>query len=160
MCSAELFINLANIKIPLKNFVSAGIWTRGSWVRKFERYHSAMPYTNSSWRYFYLIKPEDFEKGAKEDVEKEEEKPSEMEEDESNKEQQDVVFIQDVGFTVKIVAPSVEPFDIQVSWGFFKYGSFKVSFWLIYFYQRHFTIDLVMIWNRTEVWKSTKSFYD
>ena len=27
---------------------------------------------------------------------------------------QDVVFIQDVGFTVKIIAPGVEPFDIQV----------------------------------------------
>ena len=37
-----------------------------------------------------------------------------MDEDESNKDQQDVVFIQDVGFAVKIVAPNVEPFDIQV----------------------------------------------
>lgn len=37
-----------------------------------------------------------------------------MEDDDGNKDQQDVVFIQDVGFTVKIVAPNVEPFDIQV----------------------------------------------
>ncbi len=27
---------------------------------------------------------------------------------------QDVVFVQDVGFTVKIVCPNLEPFDIQV----------------------------------------------
>ena len=31
------------------------------------------------------------------------------------KSDQDVVFIQDTGFTVKVVAPSLEPFDIQVS---------------------------------------------
>ena len=29
--------------------------------------------------------------------------------------EQDVVFIQDTGFTVKIVAPNLEPFDIQVN---------------------------------------------
>ncbi|XP_067010907.2 clustered mitochondria protein homolog [Anabrus simplex] len=31
------------------------------------------------------------------------------------KEEQEVVFIQDMGFTVKIVSPGTEPFDIQVS---------------------------------------------
>ena len=30
------------------------------------------------------------------------------------KSDQDVVFIQDTGFTVKVVAPNLEPFDIQV----------------------------------------------
>jgi len=31
------------------------------------------------------------------------------------KEEQEVVFIQDMGFTVKIVSPGLDPFDIQVS---------------------------------------------
>ena len=61
------------------------------------------------WNVFFL-QPEDFEKGAMEDVEKAEK----AEDDESGKDQQDVVFIQDVGFTVKVVAPNVEAFDIQV----------------------------------------------
>lgn len=30
------------------------------------------------------------------------------------KEEQEVVFIQDLGFTVKIISPGAEPFDIQV----------------------------------------------
>ncbi|GLV34583.1 clueless [Carabus blaptoides fortunei] len=34
---------------------------------------------------------------------------------EDKKEEQEVVFIQDLGFTVKIVSPGAEPFDIQVS---------------------------------------------
>ena len=42
------------------------------------------------------------------------EKAEKTEDDESGKDQQDVVFIQDVGFTVKVVAPNVESFDIQV----------------------------------------------
>jgi protein TIF31 len=58
----------------------------------------------------FFLQPEDFEKGAMEDVEKAEK----AEDDESSKDQQDVVFIQDVGFTVKVVAPNVEAFDIQV----------------------------------------------
>ena len=58
----------------------------------------------------FFLQPEDFEKGAMEDVEKAEK----AEDDESGKDQQDVVFIQDVGFTVKVVAPNVEAFDIQV----------------------------------------------
>ena len=33
----------------------------------------------------------------------------------SCKNDQEVVFIQDLGFTVKVAAPGVEPFDIQVS---------------------------------------------
>ena len=39
---------------------------------------------------------------------------SQTEKDNSKKEDQDVVFVQDVGFTVKITAPGVEPLDIQV----------------------------------------------
>ncbi|XP_046389618.1 clustered mitochondria protein homolog isoform X2 [Ischnura elegans] len=35
--------------------------------------------------------------------------------EERGKEEQEVVFIQDMGFTVKIVSPGTEPFDIQVS---------------------------------------------
>ncbi|XP_015523906.1 clustered mitochondria protein homolog isoform X1 [Neodiprion virginianus] len=41
------------------------------------------------------------------------EKPGEKEKDGGN--EQEVVFIQDMGFTVKIVSPGNEPFDIQVS---------------------------------------------
>ncbi|XP_044731040.1 clustered mitochondria protein homolog [Chrysoperla carnea] len=35
--------------------------------------------------------------------------------EDDKKEEQEVVFIQDLGFTVKIVSPGTEPFDIQVS---------------------------------------------
>lgn len=41
-----------------------------------------------------------------------EEKEKDESEDNMNKED---IFIQDVGFTVKIVAPGAEPFDIQVN---------------------------------------------
>ena len=41
------------------------------------------------------------------------EKEAEKEKDVSS--EQEVVFIQDLGFTVKIVSPGSEPFDIQVS---------------------------------------------
>lgn len=41
------------------------------------------------------------------------EKQGEKEKDGNN--EQEVVFIQDMGFTVKIVSPGNEPFDIQVS---------------------------------------------
>lgn len=34
---------------------------------------------------------------------------------EKDSNEQEVVFIQDLGFTVKIVSPGSEPFDIQVS---------------------------------------------
>ena len=56
---------------------------------------------------------EEVEKGSMDDLVKEESKK----EGNSGKkdDQQDVVFIQDTGFTVKIVAPNLEPFDIQVS---------------------------------------------
>lgn len=37
------------------------------------------------------------------------------EKEDEKKDEQDVVFVQDVGFTIKITAPGVEPFDIQVS---------------------------------------------
>ncbi len=36
------------------------------------------------------------------------------EKEDEKKDEQDVVFVQDVGFTIKIMAPGVEPFDIQV----------------------------------------------
>lgn len=36
------------------------------------------------------------------------------EKEDEKKEEQDVVFVQDVGFTIKITAPGVEPFEIQV----------------------------------------------
>ncbi len=43
-----------------------------------------------------------------------EERENEKEKEGDKKDEQDVVFVQDVGFTVKITAPGVEPFDIQV----------------------------------------------
>jgi len=52
---------------------------------------------------------------------KENEKDKEEDGDENKencntcKNDQEVVFIQDLGFTVKVAAPGVEPFDIQVS---------------------------------------------
>lgn len=41
-------------------------------------------------------------------------KETEGDEETSKKDEQEVVFIQDMGFTVKIVSPGIEPFDIQV----------------------------------------------
>merc|ERR1712106_657161 len=49
------------------------------------------------------------------DAEKEEVAEEKKEECTSCKTDQEVVFIQDLGFTVKVAAPGVEPFDIQVS---------------------------------------------
>lgn len=43
------------------------------------------------------------------------EEEGEGEEESTKKDEQEVVFIQDMGFTVKIVSPGIEPFDIQVS---------------------------------------------
>lgn len=43
----------------------------------------------------------------------EKEADTDKEKDATN--EQEVVFIQDMGFTVKIVSPGSEPFDIQVS---------------------------------------------
>lgn len=64
---------------------------------------------------------EGIEKGAMDKKEKEE--TSKEKEDHEialkAKEDQDVVFVQDVGFTVKIHAPNCEPFDIQVTPSFF-----------------------------------------
>lgn len=42
-------------------------------------------------------------------------KEGEKEKDKDGGNDQEVVFIQDMGFTVKIVSPGTEPFDIQVS---------------------------------------------
>ena len=43
------------------------------------------------------------------------EKEGEGDKDKDSTNEQEVVFIQDMGFTVKIVSPGAEPFDIQVS---------------------------------------------
>ncbi len=54
--------------------------------------------------------------GCAQEKEKGEEGGKESEEEcTSCKNDQEVVFIQDLGFTVKVAAPGVEPFDIQVS---------------------------------------------
>ena len=57
------------------------------------------------------------EKGAVEDKENKEassdNKKDDEEKEDKKKDDNDVVFIQDTGFTVKIVAPNLEPFDIQ-----------------------------------------------
>ena len=63
-------------------------------------------------------KDEEVEKGAMDNKEKEESSKEKVNpdktEDGKSKDDQDVVFVQDVGFTVKIIAPNLEPFDIQV----------------------------------------------
>ena len=61
-------------------------------------------------------KEEEIEKGAMDKKEKEEESKEDNSENskDEKKDDQDVVFVQDVGFTVKIIAPNLEPFDIQV----------------------------------------------
>lgn len=52
--------------------------------------------------------------GEKEkDNKNEKEADTDKEKDGTN--EQEVVFIQDMGFTVKIISPGAEPFDIQVS---------------------------------------------
>lgn len=43
------------------------------------------------------------------------EKEMDVVDKEKDHNEQEVVFIQDMGFTVKIVSPGSEPFDIQVS---------------------------------------------
>ena len=62
---------------------------------------------------------EEIEKGAMDKKEKEEvsKEDNVTENKDEKKDDQDVVFVQDVGFTVKIIAPNLEPFDIQVSLG-------------------------------------------
>ncbi|KAJ8919802.1 hypothetical protein NQ315_006331 [Exocentrus adspersus] len=50
-----------------------------------------------------------------EDKQKKDVEEKEKDESEENKSKDEVVFIQDIGFSVKIVSPGVEPFDIQVS---------------------------------------------
>ena len=60
---------------------------------------------------------EEIEKGAMDKKEKEEvsKEDNVTENKDEKKDDQDVVFVQDVGFTVKIIAPNLEPFDIQVN---------------------------------------------
>lgn len=53
------------------------------------------------------------EKDNKNDGNEKEADVADKEKDPSN--EQEVVFIQDMGFTVKIVSPGSDPFDIQVS---------------------------------------------
>ena len=57
------------------------------------------------------------EKEKNKDKESKDENTSEGEKDKDKESgnEQEVVFIQDMGFTVKIVSPGAEPFDIQVS---------------------------------------------
>lgn len=63
------------------------------------------------------------EKGDEKEKEKEMEEEKDKKNDKSEKEdgdkdagsEQEIVFIQDMGFNVKIVSPGAEPFDIQVS---------------------------------------------
>lgn len=62
------------------------------------------------------------EKDKEEEKEKEKdkqngksEKEGESDKDKDAANDQEVVFIQDMGFTVRIVSPGAEPFDIQVS---------------------------------------------
>lgn len=60
---------------------------------------------------------EDVEKGAMDKTEKEgsvKKEEESGEKKEGNEKESDVVFVQDVGFTVKIHAPNLEPFDVQV----------------------------------------------
>ncbi|XP_053987211.1 clustered mitochondria protein homolog [Hylaeus volcanicus] len=60
------------------------------------------------------------EEGSEKEKEKEKnndksEKEADSDKDKDGANEQEVVFIQDMGFTVKIVSPGAEPFDIQVS---------------------------------------------
>lgn len=55
------------------------------------------------------------EKNEVEATKESEEKKSNGASSSSEKDEQEVVFIQDMGFTVKIVSPGTEAFDIQVS---------------------------------------------
>merc|ERR1719334_1164419 len=57
----------------------------------------------------------DVEKVVEPETKKEEVAEEKKDECSSCKTDQEVVFIQDLGFTVKVAAPGVEPFDIQVS---------------------------------------------
>nr|QVD39409.1 CLUH Clustered mitochondrial protein-like protein [Schistocerca gregaria] len=59
-------------------------------------------------------KERDDEKKEKDDEEKEKDDDKEKDKD-KDKDDPEVVFIQDMGFTVKIASPGSEPFDIQVS---------------------------------------------
>ncbi|KAK2711731.1 clustered mitochondria protein homolog [Artemia franciscana] len=62
-----------------------------------------------------LVNGESEVKGKEEGKVQEEDESSKADGSDDKKDEPDVVFIQDTGFTVKIVAPGVEPFDIQVS---------------------------------------------
>ena len=75
------------------------------------------------------------EKGAMDKKEKEETEKKEASDGKKDEKDQDVVFVQDVGFTVKIIAPNLEPFDIQV-WIFNK--CFECIYLLFYLTSSHF----------------------
>ena len=88
------------------------------------------------------------EKGAMDKKEKEETEKKEADDTKKDEKDQDVVFVQDVGFTVKIIAPNLEPFDIQVTYfdfflclfSCYKFSSFKFpNFFLSPFFTFYFT---------------------
>lgn len=54
-------------------------------------------------------------KEGEKEKDKDEKEGSDSDKDKDGSNEQEVVFIQDMGFTVKIVSPGAEPFDIQVS---------------------------------------------
>lgn len=53
--------------------------------------------------------------GEKEKDNKNEKEAADTDKEKDGTNEQEVVFIQDMGFTVKIISPGAEPFDIQVS---------------------------------------------
>lgn len=55
------------------------------------------------------------EKNKNDSKNKDEEAEGDKDKDKESTTEQEVVFIQDMGFTVKIVSPGADPFDIQVS---------------------------------------------
>ena len=60
-------------------------------------------------------KEKEKEKEKEEDKNKKKDKSEKEDNDKDAGSEQEIVFIQDMGFTVKIVSPGAEPFDIQVS---------------------------------------------
>lgn len=74
---------------------------------------------------------------------------SPSEDGDEKKRDAEVVFIQDMGFTVKIVSPGAEPLDIQVLFVFFK---------LTFVSYRQNIIEVNSYINRSQVWSSCKKF--
>ena len=100
------------------------------------------------------------EKGAMDKKEKEETEKKEADDTKKDEKDQDVVFVQDVGFTVKIIAPNLEPFDIQVTYfdfflclfSCYKFSSFKFpNFFLSPFFTFYFTEFLFLFFDQV-IW--------